>query len=85
MGNKEKEIVAYNVFEGKKIAAIMGDESDRNKGVDMVNRRIQLQIGVRDAELINTIRQLIFHVIFTNNQDGELARRYYTIEEGRIK
>ena len=85
VSSKEKEIVAYNVFEGKKIAAIMADESDRNKGVDMVNRRIQSQIGIKDVELIDSIRQLIFHVIFSNNQDGELARRYCTVEEGRIK
>lgn len=85
VSSKEKEIVAYNVFEGKKIAAIMADESDRNKGVDMVNRRIQSQIGIKDVELIDSIRQLIFHVIFSNNRDGELARRYRTVEEGRVK
>ena len=85
MGKREKEIVAYNVFKGKKIAALMADESDRSKCVDMVNKRIQSQIGIKDVELIDSIRQLIFHVIFSNNQDGELARRYCTVEEGRIK
>lgn len=63
----------------------MANESDRNKGVDMVNRRIQSQIGIKDVELIDSIRQLIFHVIFSNNQDGELARRYHIIEEERVK
>lgn len=84
-GSEEKEIVAYNVFGGKKIAALMADESDRNKGIDMVNRRIQSQLGMKDAELIDSIRQLIFHVIFSSNQEGELARRYRNVEEGRIK
>ena len=85
MGKREKEIVAYNVFKGKKIAALMADESDRSKCVDMVNKRIQSQIGIKEVELIDSIRQLIFHVIFSNNRDGELARRYRGIEEGRVK
>lgn len=83
--DEEKEIVAYNVFEGKKIAAIMADECNREKGIDRVNKRIQSQIGIKDAELIDNIRQLIFHVIFTNKKDGELARRYHFINDGGVK
>lgn len=85
VSNEEKEIVAYNVFKGKEIAAIMADESDTNRGVDMVNRRIQSQIGVNDVELIDSIRRFIFHTIFSNNRNGELAHRYRTVEEGMVK
>ena len=79
----EMKIVAYNVFEGKKMAIVLADNKEKEKGIERVNKRIQSEIGVNDAVLINCIRQNIFEVIFANN-NGELAKRY-KIEEGRVK
>lgn len=79
----EMKIVAYNVFEGKKMAIVLADNKEKEEGIDRVNKRIQSEIGVNDAILIDHIRQNIFAVIFANN-NGELAQRY-RIEEGRVK
>jgi len=83
--NEEMEIVAYNVFEGKKLAGLLADETDANKGIDRVNKRIQTQIGFNDMVLIENIRQLVMHVIFTSKKDGELMYRYQVVEEGMVK
>lgn len=83
ISGEEKAEVAYAVFGGYKIAEIMEGESDKKEGVDKINRCIQSQIGVQDAVLTDSIRQVIFNVIFSMIPDGEIARRYRVIEERR--
>lgn len=79
----EMKIIAYNVFEGKKMAIILADNKEKEKGIERVNKRIQSEIGVNDAILINCIRENIFEVIFEKS-NGELLQRY-RIEEGKVK
>lgn len=79
----EKKIVAYNVFEGKKQAGVLAQAKEKEEGLEIVGKRIQSQIGVNDAILINVIRQNILDVVLAN-KDGELARKY-KVEEGRVK
>ncbi len=82
----EREIVAYNVFEGKKIAALLADESKESKGIEKANRKINTYMGINDDVLIDNIRQLIMQVIFRVKSDGELSKRYMGVEEmGRLK
>ncbi len=80
---EEKKIVAYNVFEGKKQAGVLAQAKEKQEGLEKVGKRIQSQIGVNDAILINVIRQNILDVVLAN-KDGELAKKY-NVEEGRVK
>lgn len=79
----EQEIVAYNVFEGKKIAALLATESKESNGIEKANNKIKTYMGIGDNVLIDNIRQLIMQVIFRTKSDGELSRRYKVLEETR--
>lgn len=83
ISDKEREIVAYNVYKGKKINDILKTEKDVNKGIDMVNDRIRSYLGFDDVALIENIRRLIMQVIFRNQSDGEIVKRYHVVEEQR--
>lgn len=79
----EKEIIAYNVFEGKKVAALLAGESKEIKGIEKANNKIKTYIGISDNVLIDNIRSLIMQVIFRVKSDGELSQRYKAFEETR--
>lgn len=79
----EQAIVAYNVFEGKKVAVLLAEEKTESMGIEKANGRIKTYMGIEDQILIETIRKLIMNVIFQTQKDGELSRRYHALEEIR--
>ena len=79
----EREIVAYNVFEGKKLAGVLAGEMNAENGITKANNRIKAYMGLEDNVLIENIRSLIMEVIFRTKSDGELSQRYLSIEESR--
>lgn len=84
--DREKEIVAYNVFNGKKLANILQAEKDVKKGIKKVDDAICSCLGVNDVILIENIRRIVMQVIFNGNSQSELAKRYQLIEsEGRVR
>lgn len=83
ISDKEREIVAYNVYKGKKISDILKTEKDVIKGIDRVNDRIGSYLGFKDEVLIESIRRLIMQVIFRSQSDGEIFKRYHVVEEQR--
>lgn len=83
LDKKEQEIIAYNVFEGKKLAAVLANETNVDSGIAKANNRIKTYIGLEDNVLIENIRRLIMDVIFRTKSDGELSQRYREFEEIR--
>lgn len=83
ISDKERELVAYNVYKGQKIYDILRTEKEVNKGIDMANDRIRSYLGFKDEVLIENIRRLIMQVIFRNQSDGEIFKRYHVVEEQR--
>jgi ATP-binding protein len=79
----EREIVAYNVFEGKKLAGVLAGEMNAENGITKANNRIKAYMGLEDNVLIENIRSLIMGVIFRTKSDGELSQRYLSVEETR--
>lgn len=79
----EKNIIAYNVFDGKKIAAILAAEKDAELGIVNANNRIMSYMGLITPVLIDEIRRSIMSVVFNVNKDGELHRRYAEYEARR--
>lgn len=80
-----KEALAYNLFNGRSIAALLAAEPEksREKALKKVDNSIKVTYGLQDPDLVETIRQAILSAIFRMNQDGELARRYQSIEKMR--
>lgn len=79
----EKEIVAYNVFEGKKIAEILAREKNNDRGIERADQKISTYIGVIENALITQIRDFILQAIFASKADSELSKRYLNVEETR--
>jgi hypothetical protein len=80
---KEKEVIAYNIFDGKKMAFVLAKETDAANGIENVNNRIKSYMGFDDITLIENIRRSIMNVIFRADEQGELQQRYRSVEEVR--
>ena len=83
LSKQEKEVVAYNIFEGKQIAKIMANEIDAAVGINNVKKKIMASMGFTSNELIEEIRKCIMEIIFRNNEQGELTQRYRSFEATR--
>ena len=82
---KERKVLAYNIFEGKKVAAILEDEADVSVGIENANHKIMFTMGFSNETLVEVIRNNIMDVVFRMNQNGELLQRYRSFEETRRK
>ncbi len=76
ISERGREVIAYNVFEGKKIALILASAREVEKGIDNANKRIMSSVGLITPILVDEIRNRIMNVIFSANKDGEIHRRY---------
>lgn len=77
---REKEFLAYNLCNGKKVASILSEETQVEKGLERVDAFLASSMGFRDAALIEIIRRNIMNVIFRVNKEGELYTRYRSVE-----
>ena len=81
--SKAQEIIAYNIFDGKKIAALLAAASNVDEGIEKANAKIMSSIGLNTQIVAYEIRKHILNVIFNVSKDGELQRRYGTDEARR--
>lgn len=81
--SKAQEIIAYNIFDGKKIAALLAAASNVDEGIEKANAKIMSSIGLNTQIVADEIRKHILNVIFNVSKDGELQRRYGTDEARR--
>lgn len=80
---REREVVAYNIFEGKRIACILAAETDVAIGIENANKKIMSTMGFAGDILIEAIRKSIMDVVFRMNEHGELQQRYRSFEAAR--
>lgn len=80
---KAQEVIAYNVFEGKKIAAILAAEQDAKIGIEKANKKIMSSMALNTQTLIEEIRKCILNVIINVSKDGMIQRRYGDVEARR--
>lgn len=78
--DKAKEAIAYNIFEGKKIGLILAEEINAEAGIEKANSKIMSSMGLHTQAVVDEVRRFILNVIFNANKDGEIQRRYATIE-----
>ncbi len=74
--------IAYNVFDGKRIAKILEDEAESGEGVKKMERMIAACVGSCDADLLVVIRTTLLHVILSQNHVEALRQRYLPFEKG---
>ena len=80
---KEQEVIAYNLFEGKKIANILASETNSEIGVENADKKIMSMMGFSTDRLIEVIRKSIMSAIFSLNDQSVLQKRYSSFEETR--
>lgn len=78
--NEEREVIAYNIFDGKKIAYILASAIDTKAGIENANKKIMSAMGFSSTALIDEIRKSVMTVIFREKEHGELHRRYRSFE-----
>ena len=76
ISDKAKDVIAYNIFEGKKIAALLAGSTNTDEGIEKANMRIMSSMGLSMQVVADEIRQHILNVIFNVSKDCELQRRY---------
>lgn len=81
----ERDNIAYNVFNGKKVSRILETEVIAEEGIKAADRFINSFIGTSNSVLIENIRNKIMHVIFSQSHIHELQNRYLQIEGIRSK
>ena len=83
---ENKAILAYNLFDGKKVADILADNIENcEKGKQMAIDRISMLCDMPKADSsMRMIYQLIISAIATQSQDSELVKIYMENERRRI-
>lgn len=83
VSEKDRKVIAYNIFDGKKIALLLEEERDEEKGIDNADKKIRSVCGFTTQDVVDEIRHSILSIIFQISNDGEIKRRYKELEEGR--
>lgn len=73
---RERQLVAYNVFEGKKIAKLLSGALTEREGIEKAGCFLKINMGISDDVEMESIRQMIIQVIVSHNNESDLARRY---------
>lgn len=73
---KEMKSVAYNLFDGKRIAIHLRDSIDSTKGISETDLRIKNMYAIENENLITKIRQLILQYISENVRTDLFEKRY---------
>lgn len=80
ISDKAKDVIAYNIFDGKKIAALLAGSINTDDGIEKANTKIMSSMGLNTQAVADEIRKHILSVIFNISKDGELQKRYGTTE-----
>lgn len=73
---REKQLIAYNVFEGKTVAKLLSRATTEQDGIEKADYFIRTNTEIEDKRIVEMIRQMIIQVIISQNQESDLARRY---------
>lgn len=76
LSDREKQLIAYNVFEGKTVARILSGSATEDEGIKKADYYIQNITDIEDGRIVEMIRQMIIQVIIAQNRECDLAKRY---------
>ena len=83
LSEREKQLIAYNVFEGKTIAKLLAGAVTEKEGIEKADYFIKMNSEIHDGVMIEGIRQMIIDAIITHDASSEVSRRY--VEYGRTR
>lgn len=73
---QEMKAVAYNLFDGKRMAKYLRDSIDTSEGVAGADNRIKNMYDIQNADLIVRIRQLILQYVGDHMRTDSFENRY---------
>ena len=73
---KQKRNIAFNLFEGKKMALLLNAAPDTLSGLERVNSEIKQQYSFVNNALIEQIQKYVFIAINSISQCSEISKRY---------
>lgn len=76
LSNREQQLIAYNVFEGKMVAKLLSGALTEEEGIKRADFFIQNNSEISDKTLVERIREMIIQVIISQNEASDLSRRY---------
>lgn len=81
---EDQKIIAYNLFEGKQMAAVLEQSVDEKSAIEQIDRQIASMYSVNDQTLAEHIRQLILRSVFEQIDAPRLRDRFgsYMMEGG---
>ena len=79
---QQLQVVAYNLFNGQKLAMILRDASDNEHGLQQVEQEIRSSYTFDDNTVIDAIRQQICAALMTIDCCDDISRRYQYFAQG---
>ena len=76
LSERERELIAYNVFEGKTVAKLLSGAVTEKEGIEKADYFIKSNSEINDDKLVETIRQMIIQVVVSHNASSDLSKRY---------
>ena len=73
---KQKRNIAFNLFEGKKMALLLNAAPDTLSGLKRVDSEIKQQYSFDNKALIEQIQKYVFIAINSISQCSEISKRY---------
>ncbi|HAY04564.1 MAG TPA: ATP-binding protein [Lachnospiraceae bacterium] len=78
---REKQLIAYNVFEGKTIAKLLTSALTEQEGIKKADYFLESNMEINDVEEIQLIRNMIIQAMVSHNIESDLAKRYIDYTE----
>ena len=72
----DQGIIAYNLFEGKQLMAILEKETDEKKAMEQVEMQIACMNGIHDMALVKHIKDALLRMIFREFETPVLRNRF---------
>lgn len=82
---EDKTEIAYNLFEGKKVARILRDNQKSEEGVEISRKKIQTLCTVEDERLADEILYTILQYVSEKVTERDWTDRYMEYLGGRIR
>ena len=72
----DRKVIAYNLFEGKRMAKYLDASIDTNSSINDVDIKIRQRYNFENDMLITQIRQLILQYVSEHMKTGSFEKRY---------
>lgn len=76
LNKRERQLIAYNVFEGVIIGKLLGDACTEKEGIEKADHFISSSNDITDREIVKSIRQMIIQMIISENESLDEIKRY---------